>query len=498
MPSRRCSTLVLSVAVLLLGCSTPDKPSGSGDQGGAATREAGVEHRAAYADATAAYRWVDIMLEVTGREVDKVGARPTIISRQMAIPMTAMYDAWAAYDAKAVGTRLGGELRRPIVERTVANKEIAIAYAVYLTLVDLFPADKPWLAEQMRAMGHDPDDATTDLTKPQGIGRAAAMAVLAYRKDDGANQLGDQPGGKAEPYADYTGYEPVNTAYDLKKHRRWQPRLVTSRYGIARIQHFVTPQYALTEPYSYEDPTDYGVPWPDKTFGSKAKYKAQLDQVLAASAALTDEQKALSELFDDKIRSLGFSSVFASLSRGHSLMQFVHYDFTANMAAWDVGIIVWQEKTKYDAVRPFSAAVHVYGDDPVTAWGGPGMGTVDDIPASEWRPYLNTADHPEYPSGSASFCSAHAQASRLYFGDDDLNWTVPIPAGTSVVEPGVTPAVDVELFFPTWTDFETKCGYSRLDGGVHFEDAVLAGLDLGPEIGTGAYDFVQAHIAGTP
>ena len=33
------------------------------------------------------------MQEVTGNEVDRVGARPTIISRQMAMAVGAMYDA---------------------------------------------------------------------------------------------------------------------------------------------------------------------------------------------------------------------------------------------------------------------------------------------------------------------------------------------------------------------------------------------------------------------
>ncbi len=80
---------------------------------------------------TAAYQWLDIMLETSAREVDRIGARPTILSRQMGITVTAMYDAWAVYDDIAVGTMLGGELRRPKSERTIENKETAIAYAMY-------------------------------------------------------------------------------------------------------------------------------------------------------------------------------------------------------------------------------------------------------------------------------------------------------------------------------------------------------------------------------
>jgi hypothetical protein len=40
----------------------------------------------------------------------------------LSIVHSAAYDAWAAYDAKAVGTRLGGSLRRPSSERTTANR----------------------------------------------------------------------------------------------------------------------------------------------------------------------------------------------------------------------------------------------------------------------------------------------------------------------------------------------------------------------------------------
>ena len=49
--------------------------------------------------------------------------------------------------------------------------------------------------------------------------------------------------------------------------------------------------------------------------------------MLAASAGLTDYQKMVAELFDDKFRSLGFSALFLLQSRGLSLEQFVHLDF---------------------------------------------------------------------------------------------------------------------------------------------------------------------------
>ncbi len=203
------------------------------------------------------------------------------------------------------------------------------------------------------------------------------------------------------------------------------------------------------------------------------------------------------ELFNNKILSLGFSAVFAAQSRGLSLLDFIHLDFVTNLAAFDTGIAVWNEKTKWDSVRPYSAIRYLYGRRPITAWGGPGKGTVTGLPADQWKEYLDVADHPEYPSGSASFCAAHAQSARRFLGTDLLNWSVPAPRGSSRVEPGVTPSADILLGpWATWTEFENDCGISRLWGGVHFRAAIKEGQPLGHAIGELAYQFLKRHIEG--
>ena len=91
---------------------------------------------------SAAYRWLDFTLEASGRDAVRNKPRPTVLSRTDAIVLTAMYDAWAAYDDKAVGTRLGGKLRRPKAERTEANKEKAIAFAAYRALMFVYAEDE--------------------------------------------------------------------------------------------------------------------------------------------------------------------------------------------------------------------------------------------------------------------------------------------------------------------------------------------------------------------
>ncbi len=425
----------------------------------------------------------------------------TLVLRVTALITNAWFDAIAPYHPTAVGvySDLG---RQPAAEHTQANQNVAILHASYPVLVSLLPQHEPEWRAMLLSVGLDPDNPAATAA---GIGKAAGEAVVANRERDGMNQLGDEGGRKynPQPYADYLGYKPVNTAYELRDPSRWQPGIVTRGNGIFQVQQFVTPQMRVTLPYSYDTPNRFSTPAPVKSrlrgAGGMRLYREQVDEVLAVSAALTDEQKMAAQLFDDKLLSLGFSTLHATFFNGLTLEEFVQYDFLVNVAAFDAAIAVWNEKYKHDAVRPFSAIPYAYRNRNVTAWGGPGVGTVTDLPSQEWRSFMPTADHPEYPSGSAAFCAAHAEASRRFFsGSDVLDWTVPFPQGSSRIEPGATPQSDIALQWETWTDFETDCGLSRLWGGVHFMDAITAGWDLGREIGGLAHDFVQAHIAGHP
>jgi uncharacterized protein DUF6851 len=67
-----------------------------------------------------------------------------MVARALAIVHTCVYDAWAAYDDRAVGTQLSGAFCRPASERTLTNKEKAISYAAYRALADVMP--NTWLA----------------------------------------------------------------------------------------------------------------------------------------------------------------------------------------------------------------------------------------------------------------------------------------------------------------------------------------------------------------
>ncbi|MFD7288593.1 vanadium-dependent haloperoxidase [Streptomyces sp. NPDC059863] len=410
----------------------------------------------------------------------------------------AWFDAIAPYHPTAIGihSNLG---RRPASERATNKfRNVALMYATYGMYQALLPQYSTIWRDAMTSVGLDPDDAQEDTDTPVGTGNLAARGVIASRTHDGMNQLGDHGGREynRRPFADYTGYRPVNTAYELRDPSRWQPAVVTKGNGIFHVQQFVTPQLGRVRPYSYAAPGEFRVAKPTASdHHNRREYKRQVDDILAMSASLTDEQKMKCEMFDDKFTSLGAAVGSASENAGLDLDGWVQLHAVADTATFDASVAAWYNKNVYDAVRPATAIRHVYGDRPVTAWGGPGKGTVR-IPADQWRGYLNVPDHPEYPSGSTALCAAEAQAVRSFLGTDEVSIRIPRAKGSSVVEPGVTPHGETVLSWDSWTDWTRDCGLSRFWGGVHFMPAIEASWDMGRRIGDRAHEFVRAHIDG--
>ena len=111
-------------------------------------------------------RWNSVAVQ--GIRDAKLGA--PVVARALAIVHTCMYDAWAAYDERAIGTQLGGALRRPASERTLVNKEQAISYAAYRALVDVLSVDTNSVyIPLMKQLGYDPNDDSTDIEDRKSV-----------------------------------------------------------------------------------------------------------------------------------------------------------------------------------------------------------------------------------------------------------------------------------------------------------------------------------------
>lgn len=430
---------------------------------------------------------------------------PTVISRALAIAHTCMFDAWAAYDDKAVATVLRGSLRRPPVERTIANKEEAISFAAFHCLSDLFPHDQSRYRALLLTLGYRPTETGAQPTSPAGIGFLAAKSVLDLRHHDGSNQLGDlHPG----PYTDYTDYRPVNDPDHVNDPDRWQPlRVPDGQGGIleASVTMFWTPHWQRVKPFALTSSSQFRPPPPPLHATDPAGYAAGTQEILDISANLTDEHKVISEYWADGPASetppghWNVLAAYVSERDAHTLDDDVKLFFALNNALFDAGIACWDSKRAYDYVRPITAVRFLYAGKRVQAWAGPGLGTRA-IDGAAWMPYQRsfvvTPPFPEYVSGHSTFSAAGAQVLRRATGSDFFGASTTFFAGASNIEPGITPRRDVKLSWQTFSQAADEAGTSRRYGGIHFEPGDLQGRAMGRKIGDQAFDLAQTFVDG--
>jgi PAP2 superfamily len=439
--------------------------------------------RPAAADDTVVVQWNETMLQ----GIRNTGFAPMLAARAFAVMHTAMFDAWAAYDATAVGTRFGGTLRRPQAERTGANKAKAVSFAAYRALLDLIPSQAPLFTARMVALGYDPWDVSLDVSTPQGLGNECARTVTTARHGDGSNQLAG--------YADTTGYVPVNSSAQLNDPNRWQPLVA----GTAD-QRFLAPHWGLITPFALASPSELRPAAPPQY--PHGTYRKEVNQILHFSATLTDRQKTIATYWADGPATetppghWNLFAQFVSRRDRHSLDEDVKMFFALGNALLDASIAAWDAKVHYDFIRPVSAIRFIYAGKPVRAWGGPGRGTVL-LSGDTWRTYIGTPPFSEYVSGHSTFSAASAEILKLFTGSDAFGGSVTFAAGSSPIEPGLVPARPVTLAWATFSAAAGEAGISRRYGGIHFESGDVAGRAMGRRIATRVWQKAREYFEGT-
>jgi hypothetical protein len=411
---------------------------------------------------------------------------PMLVARALAVTHTCMYDAWAAYDPVADGVHWPASLRQPPGERTDANKAEAISYAAYAALVDLFPSQQPLFDSLLSSLGYAAPGVVGNL------GLAACLAVLDVRHADGSNQLGDlHPGA----YSDYTGYAPVNTVDAIYDPNRWQP-LATATGS----QQFLTPHWGLVRPFALPSLDDIRPAPP--AFYPDGNYIQEVNQIIHYSAKLDDRAKTIAQYWADGPSSAtppGHWNLFAqavSQRDAHTLDDDVKMFFVLGNALLDTSIAVWDCKRFFDYVRPVTAVRFLYGGKPIRAWAGAGLGT-GLIDGREFRSYIPTPPFAEYVSGHSAFSAASAEILATFSGSDLFGLSVTVPAGSSTIEPGITPSQPVTLSWATFSDAAKEAALSRRVGGIHFQSGDLAARTLGRHIGQLVWSKSRQYFEGT-
>lgn len=480
----------------------------------------------------------------------KVG--PTIAARAYAIVHTAMFDAWAAYDPLAIATQLGDDLQRPVAENTLAHKTEAMSYAAYAVLMELFPSETDTFTELMHELGYAPGHPTDERSMAAHIGQRSAAALMAFRRQDGANQTGEDPRGEPGiPYSDTSGYEPDNDVGQSQVIDRWTPERVPidAPPGEAkRIQQFLTPHWGEVQSFSLEANDQFRpvAPQPflleegtvdldDRTInladGSVVNIRRglvgevinpafieQAEQVVEASANLSDRQKLIAEFWEDA----GGTSFppgtwmtfgqFVSARDDHTLDEDAQLFFALGNAVFDASIATWEAKRYYDYARPvrvirdlgelgligqFDAELGGYA---IPAWAGVEQGT-QTILAKDFLPYQTPGSDPsppfaEYVSGHSTFSAAGATILELFANSDEFDAAVTFAPGSSRFEPGYTPHTPITLDWPTFSGAANEAGRSRIYGGIHFPEADLYGRQLGQQVAAEVFEEALFYING--
>lgn len=440
-------------------------------------------------------------------------AGPPVAARLLAVVHTSMYDAWAAYDKVALGTRLGATLRRPLIEQTPANQMRAVSFAAYAALLDQFPAQKAAFEAHMARLGYKPAEASNDPTKPEGIGAIVALSVLTYAHADGSNQLGTMTA-SGIPFADYSGYVPFNTPLvvslptprsAIAEPGHWQPLSFKDAAGVVRSPGFLVPFWRQVRPFALTSGAQFRPP-PINAFGTPALTE-QARQVVEAQAALTETQKCMVEYWAGGATGelpTGYWSSFAqfiSQRDNHTEEADIKMFFALSNALFDAGIAAWDCKRCYDTSRPITVIRWLYSGQVVQSYGLDGLkGGLRAVPGEQWVPFQQsfnpTPAHPEFVSGHSTFSAASATILRLFTGSDAFNYRVTVNARSLLYDPSL-PSRDVTLAWDTFTAAATEAGMSRIYGGIHFPASDVAGRALGEQVGATVFTKARAYWLGS-
>lgn len=429
---------------------------------------------------------------------------PPMVARSLAILHTAIFDAWAIYDPVAIPTRL----RLPSKNGTDAQRIRAMSQAAHRALSDQFPTEIATFDATMTALGLPLGATTRDSNLPEGVGNLAADAVLAQTADDGANQRGNLTASGA-PYADYTGYSPINPPIniaqpaapaDIPHPDRWQPLAYPDAGGVLRIPAFIAPQWEHVRPFALTSAGQFRPSAPaaitTQAFLDQARYVVQVQENLET------RHKVIAEYWADGPSSelppghWELFAIFISNRDSHTLHQDAKMFFALANAIHDAAIATWECKRFYDYVRPVTAIRHLLRGKGLRGWNGT---AIVNLRGQAWRTYqvatFPTPPFPEFTSGHSAFSMAAAETLKRFTGSDAFggSYTQTVPLR---VEPGLGAAVGVTLNWSTFTQAANEAGESRLYGGIHFYEGNVAGLALGRKVGAQAFEKAQGYWTG--
>lgn len=307
------------------------------------------------------------------------------------------------------------------------------------------------------------------------IGETVSSSIKQYALSDNSNQLGF--------YEDTTGYFPPVSVYEPDN-----PNSQIDSFWIPQDGQIpLTPQWREVTTFAIDTndmiPAEIVTPYTDQG-DLDLEFIRQLIEVRDIGISLTALEKAIAELYeggDGTAFPPGYwhdIAIDLAVSRNLNLDESLKVLYGVAQSMFDAGIATWATKYQYQSVRP-GTYVPQYEPDTVLS---------DGTLASEWKPYLETPSFPDTPSGHSAFSSAANYFLIDYFGSNYFDFTVILKDDDSIYSvngfdgmPGSGDDIVISATF--FSEASAQAGISRLYGGIHAADGDLRGQLIGNKTG---------------
>jgi membrane-associated phospholipid phosphatase len=378
---------------------------------------------ASRASADQVTRWNQIATDAT----TTANTDPLMESRIYAILHVAIHDAVNAVETH-YEPYLPGISPAPGV-----SVEAAIAGAAHETLIALLPDSKvscdAAMEETLRTVSDD-----SRKTGGLQVGRAAAVAILKARENDGASQTvqytpGTKPG----------EYRPTPPDFKPAAQVHW----------------------GTVKPFVLSSSAQFRCPEPPAVNSPRAL--ADIEEVKAIggskSVTRTAEQSEIGRFwYESSPRGWNRIAREVAAARQFDVWENARLFALVNLAMADGYIAGFESKYYYNYWRPVTA-IRERGD-------------------SEWLSYLWTPPVPDYPSNHTIEGAAAATVMARFFNTDFISFSMT----SGAPYPGITRK------FWSFSEAARENGASRVLCGIHFSTAVNAGYIQGERIGEWAFE----------
>ena len=357
---------------------------------------------------------------------------PPIASRSLAILHVSIYDA-----VNGIARTHEPYLVQSEVPAS-ASREAAASTAAHGALVNLFPASASSFDALHAAILADIPDGPQ---KTAGIvwGEFVANQILAVRANDGSNAIVQPPGGSGPGV-----WVPTPPAF----------------------LPYLLPQWGFVVPFAMITSSQFRPPGPPSL--DSERYAADYNEVKELGAVVgstrTEDQTQIALFWADGAGTEtppGHWNSIAQIigaAQGNTLEENARLFGLLNIAMADAATCAWDAKYTFHFWRPVTAIAFAE-------------------PELNWASFIVTPPFPDYVSGHSTFSGAAATVLALFYGTEDLPFTI----GSDFL-PGVYRS------FPTPLDAADEAGDSRVYGGIHFraasEDGLEAGISIGEWTGT--------------